>query len=391
MSACVSSIEPFRSGPLEDELAALALQLEEIGIAPASMKGKHPVDHPPDFEVAYKSFQAELEEYKTFLGDQRLARSIGAAVHTDEGIISDLTAQEIQSRDDHRFVLQLSNNDPDFEAPPHPVGAKALRHIEDWMSTVTGTVAAQSVVDFSDEETEAGPSMNYAERQAVTIQKLGMEYQCIACTDRVSRVNMVTAQCGHRYCADCMKSLFMRSTKDESLYPPKCCKKPIPLASVASHMEANDLAVFRLAAVEFATQHRVYCSNLNCAVFIVPDNIKSGLQRAECSVCGTETCTICMNGYHYSRDCPDDPALRQTRALAASSGWQTCQSCKRVVQLRSGCNHITYVFSNDYTWHQLTVLDASVAHSFAMSVVLNGRIAGAKQQISTELRNEQKR
>jgi hypothetical protein len=54
-----------------------------------------------------------------------------AAVHTDEAIINDLTAQEIQSHEDHCFVLQLSNDDPEIEALPYSVGAQAERSIED--------------------------------------------------------------------------------------------------------------------------------------------------------------------------------------------------------------------------------------------------------------------
>lgn len=384
-------MDTFHSEPLGDELAALSLQLEELGLRSASGKGKYPVDHPPDFEIAFSSFQAELEMYRTFLGDQRLAQSMGAAVHTDEAIISDLTAQEIQSHADHHFVLQLSNDDPEIEAPPQSVGAQAERNIEDWMSTVTGTMAAHSVVDFSDEETEAGPSLTYSERQAVTIKKLNMEFHCIACTDRAPRANMVTAPCGHRYCGDCVKSLFMRSTKDESLYPPKCCKQHIPLASAARFLDETDLAVFQLAAVEFATQHRVYCSNLKCGMFIVPNNIESSLQRAFCSACGTETCTSCTNGYHPGHDCPDDPSLRQTQELAASLGWQTCQACKRVVQLWSGCNHMTCVLSKNYILLLLTAIDASVAQSSAMFAASNGRIADARQLTSTESKSEQKR
>jgi hypothetical protein len=341
MSASVASIQPFHPTPLDDELTALTLQLEELGFVSENGKGKHPIDQPPDFEVAFASFQAELEEYKTFLGDQKLAQSIGAAVHADGALIGNFTAQEVQSHADHRFVLQLTNDDPDIESLPSPVGAQADGQIEDWMSTITGTMAAGSVVDFSDEETEAGPSMSFAERQADTIKKLSMMFQCIVCTERRPRALMVTTKCGHRYCSDCMKSLFMRSTKDEGLYPPKCCKQHIPLASVARHMDANELAIFQLATVEFATQDRVYCSNLACGMFIVPDDISSGLQRASCSACGTETCTICKNGYHRGSDCQDDPALRQTRELAESYGWQTCKTCKRVVQLRSGCNHMT--------------------------------------------------
>jgi hypothetical protein len=341
MSASVASVQPFHPTPLDDELAALALQLEELGLASHSGKGKHPVDHPPDFQIAFASFQAELEQYKTFLGDQRLAQSIGAAVHTDGNLIGDFTAQEVQSHEDHRFVLQLSADDPEIEKPPRSLRTGLHGEIDDWMSTVTDARAAQSVVDFSDDETDAGPSMTYAERQADTMKKLSMEFSCIACTDRFPRIAMVTSKCGHRYCADCAKSLFMRSTKDEDLYPPKCCKQPIPLALVAKHMDHDELATFQLASVEFATQRRVYCSNVACGKFIIPDNIDASIQRAMCSNCGTETCSLCTNGYHSGSDCPDDPAIRQTRELARSQGWQTCQACNRVVQLRSGCNHMT--------------------------------------------------
>jgi hypothetical protein len=341
MSASVASIQPFHPSPLDDELAALALQLEELGLASQSGKGKHPVDHPPDFEIAFASFQAELEQYNMFLGDQRLAQSIGAAVHTDGNLIGDFTAQEVQSHEDHRFVLQLSAGDPEIENPPRSSMTGIHGEIDNWISTVTDARAAQSVVDFSDDEADAGPSMTYAERQADTIKKLSMEFSCIACTDRRPRTAMVTAKCGHRYCADCAKSLFMRSTKDEDLYPPKCCKQPMPLALVAKHMDHGELAKFQLASVEFATRHRVYCSNVACGMFIVPDSIDASIQRAMCPSCGTETCSICKNGYHYGSDCPDDPSIRQTRELAHSLGWQTCHACDRVVQLRSGCNHMT--------------------------------------------------
>jgi hypothetical protein len=334
-------VAPFHPTPLDDEVAALTFQLEELGLVASSSKGKHPIDQPPDFEVAFASFQVELEAYKTFLGDQKLAQSYGAAVHTDGPIIADLTAQEIQSHEDHRFALQLSNDDPQIEAPPRSGGTRDSAQIEDWMSTVTGAMTGQSVVDFSDDETEAGPSMTFAERQANTIKKLSMEFNCVACTDRHPRSSMVTAKCGHRYCAECMKSLFMRSTKDEGLHPPKCCKQSIPLDLVSRHMDPDELATFELASVEFATQNRVYCSNAACSMFIIPENIDQGQQRANCSNCGTATCSSCKGAYHDGVDCPDDPSIRQTRELAQSLGWQTCQACNRVVQLRSGCNHMT--------------------------------------------------
>ncbi|KAB2104001.1 hypothetical protein AG0111_0g7281 [Alternaria gaisen] len=329
------------AGGIDDELTALTLQLEELGVYSEAKKGKHPIDQPPDIEVAYSRFQIELQAYEDFLADQKLAQSIGAAVHSDSVVIEDLTSQDVQAREDRRFALELSSNDPEIEAPPLSVHDHLQGEVHDWMSAVSGNIAAASVVEFSDDETEAGPAMSYVERQADTIKKLSTEFNCCTCYDRFPRASMVTAKCGDRYCVDCMKGLFMRSTKDESLYPPRCCKQKIPLDLIARHMEPNELATFELAIVEYATQKKTYCSNHDCATFIVPDSIEPDTNRAMCPKCGAETCAICNNEFHAGSACPDDPLLRQTRELAREMGWQTCNACYREVDLRIGCNHIT--------------------------------------------------
>jgi hypothetical protein len=329
------------AGCSDDEVAALTLQLEKLGVYSDSSKGKHPVGQPPNVDIVYGQFQAELQAYKDFIADQKLAQSIGAAVHADGVVIGDLTLQDVQAHEDRRFALELSSNDPDIEAPPPSIHANLDGDVPDWMSTVSGNMAGTSVVEFSDDETEAGPSMSYVERQADIIKKLSTEFKCCTCLEQFPRASMVKAKCGDRYCVDCIKGLFMRSTKDESLYPPRCCKQPIPLDLVARHMDPEELATFELAIVEYATLNKTYCSNHNCGTFIVPDSINPGTNRAVCPKCNTETCALCNKTFHGASDCPDDPSLRQTRELAREMGWQTCYACARVVQLRSGCNHIT--------------------------------------------------
>lgn len=340
MSASAAFIPAAHQTPLDDELAALALQFEELGVLSEPGKGKHPIDQPPDFEVAFASFQAELENYRTLLSDQKLAQSIGAAVHTDGALIGDITAQELQSHADHRFVLQLSNNDAEIEEPPRHIGQIEDRGIGEWMSTITDTISAQSVVDFSDDETKAGPSMTFTERQADTIKKMSMVFQCVACTEQVPRTSVVTTKCGHRFCTSCIKKLFMRSTQDEGLYPPKCCQQIIPSELVTKHMTADEVATLQLAAIEFTTHPRVYCSNLKCGSFIVPDHVDSSTQRADCPKCGTETCSQCLARYHHDSNCPIDPLMQHTMALAESSEWQTCNACHRIVEIMWGCNHM---------------------------------------------------
>ncbi|KAF2134353.1 hypothetical protein P153DRAFT_279412, partial [Dothidotthia symphoricarpi CBS 119687] len=111
MSISTTSLHSPSSGLVDDELIALNLQLEELGVLSQTSKGKHAVNNPPDYEVAFASFQAELQDYKTFLDDQKLAQSIGAAVHTDGVLIGDITTQDLQAHEDRRYAVQLSNND----------------------------------------------------------------------------------------------------------------------------------------------------------------------------------------------------------------------------------------------------------------------------------------
>ncbi|RAR06430.1 ariadne RING finger [Stemphylium lycopersici] len=239
---------------LDDELTALMLQLEELGVYSNTGKGKHPVGRPPNIEIVYDQFQAELRDYKTFLDDQKLAQSIGAAVHTDGAIIEDVLSQNVQAHEDHRFALELSNNDPEIETPP-PFCDALHADIQDWSSVPHG-IAAASITEFSDDEIKAGPSMTYADRQADVLNKLSMQFQCYACTDRFPRASMVTTKCSHR-----------------------CCRQSIPLTLVANHMTEDELETFQLSAVEYATNDKTYCSNPECATFLPPATIDADTKR----------------------------------------------------------------------------------------------------------------
>jgi hypothetical protein len=342
MTDC-TTVQPSHPTFLDDEITALALQLEELGVYSENSKGKHPANKARDVDVAFASFQAELEAYNAFLIDHRLAESIGNAVHTDGALIAGIVSQDIQCQEDRRAAVQMSNDDPEIEAAPRSVCDEMGTEIQDWVSSISGpfTGGSTTVVDFSDDETEAGPSMSYAERQAEVLGKFSMQFQCANCLNQFPVTLMVAAKCSHRYCIECMKRHFMLSTKDENLFPPRCCKQHIPLSLVSKHLSATELASFELASVEFTTDDRVYCSNVHCRRFIHPLRIDVGKNRAPCEDCGQNTCSLCKNMYHDFTDCPDDPALRETRELARKSGWQTCYNCNRVVILRSGCNHMT--------------------------------------------------
>ncbi|KAE8391180.1 hypothetical protein BDV23DRAFT_171774 [Aspergillus alliaceus] len=163
------------------------------------------------------------------------------------------------------------------------------------------------------------------------------ESKCCTCYDTFPSSETIRLECGDIYCTDCLKGFFIRATKDEQLFPPRCCRQNIPVSAIAAKMTTEELHVFASAEVEFSTKNRVYCSNLRCGRFIPPSRII--WNRAQCGSCQYSTCAICKNIFHYGY-CPEDPGLRGTLEFASSQGWQRCFACGTVVELETGCYHI---------------------------------------------------
>lgn len=152
---------------------------------------------------------------------------------------------------------------------------------------------------------------------------------------------VVYAPCGHDYCKDCIIRLFSLATREESLFPPRCCKQSIPLAAADVFFSSNFIKNFEEKSVEFSTVNRVYCAWPTCSVFIPPSHING--DTAVCPTCGFWVCTICKGPPHHGRDCPEDTALSSLIQTARQAGWQRCYRCRRVVELAHGCNHMTWV------------------------------------------------
>lgn len=336
-------MQPFHSTSFDDEIAALTLQLEEIGVHAQSGKGKYAVDHLPDSNVAYASFQAELQQYQIFLEDQKLARSIGTAVYSDGPAIADLAAEDIRCHEDRLFALQISNDELDYQNPPRSIFGNPSGASQNSMLTATKNQFVGPTVNFSDGNDEArpGPSKSFAEPQANVLDKPSKQFKCIVCYENFDSKSIVGLPCHDRWCVQCLKSLFLLATKDETRHPVKCHNQPIPLRLISPYMSPEELAAFELASVEFSTADRVYCSNYVCGQFIPPAQIKPGRNEALCNSCNTSTCALCKSNYHHGMDCPEDHALQTTRDLAGEMGWQTCYKCQSVVMLKTGCFHMT--------------------------------------------------
>lgn len=161
---------------------------------------------------------------------------------------------------------------------------------------------------------------------------------CLICMESMNARDFIKTPCQHNYCHDCMRRLFVESTRNESLYPPKCCDKDIPLTVANTVLNAQQQREFTSKGAEFRTKDRLYCSSQHCSAFIPPRQIYDGI--GTCGECRQRTCVFCK-GEDHNGDCPKDKDTHAVLKLAQKSGWRKCFNCEYMVMLEDGCNHIT--------------------------------------------------
>jgi hypothetical protein len=113
-------------------------------------------------------------------------------------------------------------------------------------------------------------------------------------------------------------------------------------------MSPRFLALFRRKRREFATPDRMYCGRRGCGAWIRPADIEivtinhKRRRVGKCRKCKEKVCAKCGQRAHKSRECPQDEATKALLASAAERGWMRCYSCKMLVELKEGCNHMTW-------------------------------------------------
>ncbi|OCH93922.1 hypothetical protein OBBRIDRAFT_238839 [Obba rivulosa] len=176
-------------------------------------------------------------------------------------------------------------------------------------------------------------------------------YDCAICLHDIIGVDIRTP-CGHHYDKGCILNLFERSTKDETVFPPRCCKRQIPLSSVQAHMSADLLQRFNTKLKECSTLKRVYCANPVCSRFLGPQQgsttsrsfLPSSSTTKACPAAGciTTTCLRCKNKVtNPAHRCTENVQDSQVLSLGRAAGWARCPGCETMIELKDGCLHIT--------------------------------------------------
>ena len=170
--------------------------------------------------------------------------------------------------------------------------------------------------------------------------------RCTICGDIINGIEL-KAPCGHYFDTDCMERMFKSASKDESLYPPRCCLTAIPTASVRQHLGAMIMMDFDKKSLEFETPagSRVYCHRPQCSAFLGSSSFTPSPMR--CSGCSSVTCGSCKRACHGDRACSESAEMEEHELsqmaadLHQKNGWTRCYSCHHLVEKSEGCYHIT--------------------------------------------------
>ncbi|CAL1709003.1 unnamed protein product [Somion occarium] len=174
-------------------------------------------------------------------------------------------------------------------------------------------------------------------------------HDCVICGDAIRGIEVRTP-CGHYYDRQCILDLFQAATRDESLYPPRCCRLKIPLSLVQSYMTSAAINLFNEKGREFGTLKRVYCANPRCSRFLCAQLeaipwFSTTSVKCTAEGCNTETCSFCkarlIPGTIVPHTCRKDSVDREVLALGERSRWARCPGCETLIELNLGCYHMT--------------------------------------------------
>lgn len=335
-----------------DADAVLSLQLQDLDRLLETTPDIKDQTNVPDGRVALITYREELATRLAFIRDRRMGRSIARAVHQDGATLQEARRNENQAIRDRQTASRIGRVQNIPYAPP-------VIDLTDGADDVvmTGFAALNSVPQQGRAEPEAGASRpRRSQRTAAAVSRnafnsqpaeptpdretlFGVHKTCVSCNEEVPYFSAVYAPCGHDYCKECAKIIFINSAREETLFPPRCCQQTIPLAAVDVYLTAEFIEHFKEKSVEFQTANRIYCPWPTCSAFIPPSSINGEI--AVCEKCGYWVCTLCKGATHQGRDCPEDASLKDLVQTAKGAGWQRCYHCNRFVELSHGCNHIT--------------------------------------------------
>ncbi|KAH7070484.1 hypothetical protein BKA63DRAFT_579066 [Paraphoma chrysanthemicola] len=269
---------------MDPETAKLAVELRLSDIGDL-LDGLYDDEDLPegDARASFQILRYELQRHLQTLETQVLKLKILKEEQESRLAFSKLLEEEEkQAVSAHQLAMQLAGlsvTDPDIPADEQWNIAKEL-------------YAAAFEPEIDDRTPLNGiRTVKAGGARAVTKSKvLGPKVQtkCCACMEMVPNKDTLTLGCkpeAHTYCRCCLVDLFTSAIVNPTLFPPRCCKLPIPLDTCRAMLPKELIKDFDLKVEELATPNPTYCSDADCSKFNQLKDIKADM--GSCVFCKT--------------------------------------------------------------------------------------------------------
>ena len=254
-----------------------------------------------------------------------------------QNLLAPMTREERIAEEDRRTALEIENLAIANEfnvAVPEDEGEAVIRGLRELLEDDSGLLDEdlpdENLPDENGPDNGEGPSGSAEPNQAA-------QFSCTGCLEMKDEV-VLQGECGHPYCRECTRQLFLGSIMDEQRFPPRCCGVDAPLGIAAEVLDAEELMRFRLRAIEWVSVERVYCADPACSTFIPADARSDG--HGTCYLCGKQTHIACHSLAHPGAECPVDNEMNRFMEVASTQGWRQCSHCLAMVERNQGCHHI---------------------------------------------------
>lgn len=282
-----------------------------------------------DREVALISLDTEIERQETIAEDITLALKVNFAIEISDdeiGLHSGKRSKRV-SRSGLEVVSLLDSDTVKHPKSRHKPPAERV------VIDLTGN--DDDDPDLYLTKVDTSPSANTRSKKR---QKSEPTTSCTACLDSFKESETISGKCGHAFCRECLRTMFLLSMQDEQLYPPRCCNEPIKPKNLLQILDFDQIRAFDEKVIEYSAKDRLYCSEPTCSKFIPKTAIRHEI--ATCPACKKETHELCRAPVHSGVDCPMDQALQSLLKVAKKQKWKRCPKCRAMVSLSSGCAHI---------------------------------------------------
>lgn len=158
--------------------------------------------------------------------------------------------------------------------------------------------------------------------------------ECMVCCGQEGEGSpvLVVLPCGHHWCTECLKPVFLVAYNAGFGQPPRCCAEIEPTPAIVGHLGPEVACQYLQARMEHQADITTYCHSCSN---LIPEPFVVG-KVGTCPKCEAFTCGPCGK-QSQEGDCVEDLDVVKTMTLAKKNGWKQCPKCKAVIEHIDGC------------------------------------------------------